>query len=106
MFSISGTFHQLTSWQLHAECGTDLADVQFFGLIAAAMFFEAGPGRLLQIRYKIDAKPAAIRRIPTPLVHFRPLGFIWVMGVFLWAFPMAYYRRVECIIHQQATGRH
>jgi hypothetical protein len=105
MFSISGAFHQLASWKLHAACGNDFADMQFFLYMASAMCFEAALEILLRNGLQINARSTAgHRRKIVPPLKLRLLGFIWIVGVFLCLFPIAYYRRVQCIV-QQAISR-
>lgn len=105
LFSISGLVHLLTSWQLSPGC-RDYGDLQFFCVNAAAVCLEAAILQLISPRRaskdQRGVEPERSRPwgiLGTILARF--VGYVWVVGFFVWAFPKFYYGRVHCMINQQ-----
>jgi hypothetical protein len=101
-FLMSGIIHQLTSLQLDPGC-TDLGDLQFFAMNAAAVCLEYAVRCIFAPRQPCKAskadrvdKAAALAELPTLLP--RCLGYLWVIGFFAWASPKCYYQRVHCMV--------
>ena len=100
LFLISGTVHQLTSWQLNPGC-SDYADLQFFCMNAAAVSLESA---LLQVistsqTSEVDRRPQ--RRLRAALAHL--VGYTWVTSFFVWAIPRFYYPRIYCTLSTLAS---
>ena len=107
LFLISGTVHQLTSWQLNPGCG-DYADLQFFCMNAAAVSLEFA---LLQVistsqPSEVDRRRGAERshpqrRLRAALAHL--VGYTWVISFFVWTIPRIYYPRIYCMLNAHAS---
>jgi len=106
-FLMSGAVHQITSWKLHPDCG-DYADLQFFGMNAAAVILESV---LLQAMSSQPLGLGGDRKVERSHPHrllrsalARFVGYAWVMAFFVWAIPRFYYTRIDCVVKSMAAN--
>ncbi|KAK5049497.1 hypothetical protein LTR84_004426 [Exophiala bonariae] len=103
LFLISALIHQLTEWQLHSTYG-DYADLRFFSMNAVGVSLEYALLRCTRTSATSEGGNLRIagRREKLQVALVRVIGYVWVVGFFVWAIPKCYYQRAYHAAVQQA----